>query len=172
MNKSLVALGLAFIAAAAVATASAGVLHEEVNKFNGVQTIDWRPIPEKPEAWVFQAGVGILEDGERYFVSASLLTYGDKWRFMNCNHIYWLIDGERVTDVKTRYEASPGSNAAIEYIRIENAEQVLPRFAAAKKVEFQVCGVDAEISAADLAGVRELLNSPKVVKLGLAGNGQ
>ncbi|WP_339729843.1 hypothetical protein [uncultured Pseudomonas sp.] len=139
--------------------ALAGTLSDETNKFNGVRTVIWNSIPSESGSFALTAAVGMPEDQSRRFYSVNLITYGDSWEFDKCNHTYWMIDGQRASDLRTRYERDSSGSAAIERLYLEDADKVIPRLAAAKKVEFQVCGEDHEVSDSDLDGLRKLMQA-------------
>lgn len=101
-------------------------------------------------------------------VAAWLITYGDRARFSSCHHTHWLIDGRRTQEIKTRYQSDPGSG--IEYFYVEPPKELIPVIAAAKKVEFQVCGEEGQISDGDMEGLRQLLKTLSDAGAGLAGN--
>lgn len=156
MTKTTMVLGLAFAASMVAASAAAGVLRDEVNKFSGVRTVEWRSLPQVEEAFAFTAAVGIPEGSSSRYYKAGLITYGDS-RFADCNHTYWLLDGKRSPEIQTKYSSSSTGSTTLESFDLVDSSSMLRMIAAAKHVEFQVCGVEGEISQEDLEGIRQLL---------------
>lgn len=150
---SKLALG---ILALAVITAEAGVLRDEVNKFNGTRSIEWRSIPEAENAFAFSAAVGIPEHAETRYFMGQLITYG-RMRFDDCNRSYWLLDGKRAPEIETKYKVDHGSTTTLESFALTDPEPMLKAIAKAGRVEFQICGVEGEVAPSDLEGIRQVL---------------
>ncbi|QJE78473.1 Uncharacterized protein PA52Ts2_3511 [Pseudomonas aeruginosa] len=113
-------------------------------------------MPARANTFAFKTTVLVPEKVEARQYYGYLFTYGQPG-FATCNHTQWLIDGRRAPEIQTTYSRS----GELEYFELAKPEAMLPILAAAKKVEFKVCGVEGEISSSDLDGIREVLDRAK-----------
>ncbi|WP_128082462.1 hypothetical protein [Pseudomonas nitroreducens] len=141
-----------------IAHVQAGVLSDEVDRFDGTRTIAWRTLPDGPNDFAFWAAIGIPESKAGRFYMAHLFTYGDR-QFASCNETRWLLDGRRAPEIRTTYRVDRAGSNTIEYFDLADPRSMLPIIAAAKKVEFQVCTVEGRIKDADLDGIRQMLKA-------------
>ncbi|HBP5962118.1 hypothetical protein IPC1122_34305 [Pseudomonas aeruginosa] len=148
-------LGLAVLLVGA-GSAQASALKDEVDRFNGLRSIEWLTMPARANTFAFKTTVLVPEKVEARQYYGYLFTYGQPG-FATCNHTQWLIDGRRAPEIQTTYSRS----GELEYFELAKPEAMLPILAAAKKVEFKVCGVEGEISSSDLDGIREVLDRAK-----------
>ena len=93
--------------------------------------------------------------------SFQLMTWGDSAEFRDCHHTNWLVDGVLDPYLEYEYTASSAESATIERFDKQVDRANLHRLASAKLIEFQVCGVEGQISQSDMDGMRRVLDATK-----------
>jgi hypothetical protein len=163
-------IGGLLIAAAAVASASAQNVVDEVDRFTGERKISYtaenpRPIDlRKP---VFTLRGGIDSDGPGFVVQLVFAGNTDRrrssWRFLSCNTVNWLVDGQprQLGPVVHRGEVVRGGT--LEFITQQIDVEDIARIGSARAVEYRVCHDEFELTQADIrafAEVARLLGVP------------
>ncbi|WP_328821550.1 hypothetical protein [Pseudomonas paraversuta] len=86
-----------------------------------------------------------------------LVAVSDRSRYRECHHTYWLVDGAPDPYLEMTYSEISGGSSSIERFSKRVDRQNLERLAAAKLIEFQVCGVEGSVSTQDMDGLRQVL---------------
>ncbi|MHA6235224.1 hypothetical protein [Pseudomonas fluorescens group sp. PF-69] len=138
--------------------AQAGALLDKTDRFTGNRSVRWNSLPAQSEGWGFSSYAFYPKGYEKpYAYGLSLLTWAERWQFLDCHHINWLIDGEPASDLKFEYSHEMAGSATTERFDMRADRPTLERLASAKLVEFSVCGKEDKISDIDLAGIRQVL---------------
>lgn len=138
----------------------AGVFRDEVDRFSGSRAVTWRAVPSEPGSFGLSVAAFIPKGWEAPLdYTVTLTTWSSRWQFLQCNHTYWLVDGDPYPAMETAYENDMGSSATIERFtaRLERSELV--KLASAEKIEFKVCNVEGEVSRAGIEGMRQVLEA-------------
>ncbi|TLP74747.1 hypothetical protein FEA48_11065 [Pseudomonas nitroreducens] len=151
-----------FLLAMMSTAAHAGVLLDKTDRFRETRAVVWNSIPDNDREFALSALAfypkGAASPSSYTF---TLTTYSDTGEYARCHHNAWLIDGQRSMELESSYENSPQASVVIERFTSKVSREVLERVAAAKLVEFKICGTEGAISAADIDGVRQVLDATK-----------
>ncbi|MBF8732797.1 hypothetical protein IRZ59_20385 [Pseudomonas guariconensis] len=151
---------LALVALAGLVLAGGGqkvlavTINDSTDRFSGVRTISWEPIPSRAEEFVLTSSLYKGKEAKVSRLSVELLTYGHSQQYESCNHVYWLADGIPVDGIPTDYSAEFASGVVIERFKLKPADGALDKLASAKKVEFKVCNTEGIVSDNDLSGFK------------------
>ncbi len=141
---------------------SAGALLDKTDRFTGTRYVAWNSIPENDREFGLSTSAFYPKDASSpTSYSFTLTTYSSAGEYSECHHTAWLIDGQRSTEMEGKYERSADSRVVIERFTTKATRDLLTKVAAAKLVEFKVCGTEGVVSASDLNGVRQVLKVTK-----------
>lgn len=151
-----------FVLSAAIALYScvvnAGVLKDETDRFSGARSVSWRSMPQGVELFSLSATVFYPKGyAAPYSYDIQLVAVSERSRYRECHHTYWLVDGAPDPYLEMTYSEISGGSSSIERFSKRVDRQNLERLAAAKLIEFRVCGVDGSVSAQDMDGLRQVL---------------
>jgi hypothetical protein len=147
---------LALVALAGITLAIAGQqalaasINDSVDRFSGVRTISWEPIPSGPEEFVLTSSLYQVKEASEGRLSVELVTYAHTQQYDSCNYVYWLADGVPVQGISTNYSVDFASPVVIERFKLVPAKGALEKLASARKVEFKVCNTESVVSDNDL----------------------
>lgn len=151
--KRLAVVALAgIVLTSVVQQATAVTLNESVDRFSGVKTISWAPLPAGPEKFALNSSLYSAQDQSRLFVD--LVTYSRHQQYGSCNFVFWLVDGKQLDGVDTEYSAEPAQGAFLERFKLKPTDAALRTLASAHKVEFKVCNTEGVVSDNDLNGFK------------------
>lgn len=151
--KRLAVVALAGMAlASGVQQAMAVTLTESVDRFSGVKTVSWTPLPPGPGKFSLTSAIFSVDDQSRLVID--LLTYADKRQYGSCNYVFWLVDGKPINGIDTEYSADSAESTVIERFKLKPTDAALKTLAAAHKVEFKVCNTEDVVSDNDLDGFK------------------
>lgn len=143
-----------FVMAGGGQKALAVTINDSIDRFSGVRTISWEPIPSGPEEFVLTSSLYKGKEAKLSRLSVELLTYSHSQQYGSCNHVYWLADGVPVDGISTDYSPEFASGVVIERFQLKPADGALEKLASAKKVEFKVCNTESVVSDNDLNGFK------------------
>ncbi|OAI84867.1 hypothetical protein [Pseudomonas putida] len=152
--KRLAVVALAGMAMVGGGRVLAVTINDSIDRFSGVRTISWAPIPSGPNQFVLTSALYGDKDMAVSRLSIEILTYSDTQQYRSCNHVYWLADGKPVAGMATDYSAEITSGTVIERFKLRPAEGALENLASAQKVEFKVCNTEVVVSENDLNGFK------------------
>lgn len=141
---------------------NAGVLKDETDRFSGTRSVSWRSMPQGVEPFSLSATVFYPKGyAVPYSYDIQLVSVSDHSRYRECHHTYWLVDGAPDPYLEMTYSETSGGSASIERFSKSVDRQNLERIAAAKVIEFQICGVEGSVSDQDMDGLRQVLAATK-----------
>ena len=151
-----------FVLSAAIALYScvvnAGVLKDETDRFSGARSVSWRSMPQGVELFSLSATVFYPKGyAAPYSYDIQLVAVSERSRYRECHHTYWLVDGAPDPYLEMTYSEISGGSSSIERFSKRVDRQNLERLAAAKLIEFRVCGVEGSVSTQDMDGLRQVL---------------
>lgn len=147
----------ALVACALAGPALAGQLNEKVDKFKGTRTVSWESFKDPGRGYSLNVYAHFAKsyNAKPFGYYALLVPPHGTASFADCHQNDWLIDGAPTPELASAYRASGNS----QMFRVELGRSTLEKIASAKSVEVKICNTEAEISAADIAGVRQLLHA-------------
>lgn len=133
---------------------------KSVDRFTGEVTYS-TPMPSPQSA---QTGMGmqaiVKVDPDGNFKNAAILLdhSGQDWKYLSCHETHWLVDNHPMRALPAAaHNGHVGSGFVLEFIiQPLPSLQVVRQFAAAKKIEFEVCGDQFAFDAADMRNLAEL----------------
>lgn len=155
--------GKALILLAMMSTAAhAGVLLDKTDRFTGVRGVAWNSIPAN-EGEFSLSTLAFYAEGESTprSYSLELTTYSANGEYATCHFTSWLIDGKRAPELEGKYVHDPAGNVVVERFTASVSRDLVAKVAAAKLVEFKVCGTEGVVSSADIDGARQVLDATK-----------
>ncbi len=139
---------------------NAANVEDKTDRFTGIRSVSYKPIPEKNGYSVNLAAYFAKNDPQPiYFLE--ILTWSNKWRYLNCTSNAWLLDDNPEPGLQGKYENSMGGSATIERFVYEPDRKVLERLVSAKKAEYKLCNDELEVSKTDIDGMRRVLEATK-----------
>lgn len=143
-------------------SASAGIFKDETDRFTGNRAVTWDSLPSKPEDFSFSTVALYLKGSPAPgYYKIQLMTWSDRGQFRECHHTNWLVDGTLDPYLEFEYSSASAGTAVMERFDKQVDRSNLQRLAAAKLIEFQVCGTEGKVSRADMEGLRKVLESTK-----------
>ena len=143
-------------------SATAGVFKDETDRFTGNRTVTWDSLPSQANEFSFSTTAIFLKGSPTPgYYKVQLITWGDSAEFRECHHTNWLVDGILDPYLESEYSASSAGTATIERFDKQVDRANLHRLASAKLIEFQVCGIEGQISQSDMDGMRRVLDATK-----------
>ncbi|MFJ3486609.1 hypothetical protein ACIPL1_24870 [Pseudomonas sp. NPDC090202] len=155
--------GLALALTAAVSlSAFAGSFSDKTDRFTGSRSVIWSSIPDKPDSFAMSTYAFYVKgDPKPGLYKLSLITWGDRWQFLNCHHSNWLVDGKPAPQLEFEYKSEMAGSATSERFDLYPNRALLQQIANAKLFEYSLCGTEGRVSDADLDGIRRVLEASK-----------
>lgn len=113
-------------------------------------------VPLRPQVRVTIKRDGKFKDGLIMLVGAY-----PQWKYLKCYDTNWLLDGRPITLPRAIHDGEIGDGYVVDGTGQAVTLADLKKFAAAKKVEFEVCKDAGEFSADELNDLRELVSQVK-----------
>lgn len=79
------------------------------------------------------------------------------WRYLKCNHLYFLIDGKRFGPFEARHDGSVGGSIISESMSYDFPPEFFAALKKARTVEGRICNSEFEWTVKQISGVQSVL---------------
>lgn len=134
------------------------VVVRKVDKFTGRVTYsldpDFKEARERPVLTAYTSA----PPGERpAAVLLAFLQISKGWQYLECHHVYFLIDGKRARPKTVHNGKGLGGATVLERVKMELGLAALETIAGSSSAEFRLCNYEARVSSVEKQKLREFL---------------
>ena len=100
-------------------------------------------------------GENCVGDGH---IRAMLFCANENWYYLNCHHLYFLVDGESF-EMTTNHEGSVPGCYVTEYIWFDTTPAFLAKIKNAKTIKFKLCNTVVDLKPNQIDNIKQFLNN-------------
>ena len=120
-----------------------------------------QPSPESGY-WTKIQSIVTVKDGKAGVPSVLFTSYNHTWRYLRCQDMKWLADGEPVETLMTTWDGQVVrkdryTSGTLEYVTQLLSLDSFKQIASAQAVRYRVCGDEYELSPSELAAFADMV---------------